>query len=662
MDPKTEIEALRKELEENSYKYYVLDAPDLTDYEYDQKMIRLRELEQAHPEYYSPTSPSVRVGGEALESFQKVVHEVPLMSLNDVFSKEELMDFDHRVKSVFPDAEYVLEMKIDGLSVAIEYVDGIYRRAATRGDGLTGEDVTENVRTIGAVPLRLKDAPERITVRGEIYMPRSTFDRINLKRDEEGLQPLANPRNAAAGTVRQLDPKIAASRGLSIFVFNVQSSTETPYRTHAESIAYLKKLGFRTVEEIGVYRDMNDAYEAILRMGEKRTGFDYETDGAVLKVNDLSMREALGSTAKAPRWAAAYKYPPEEKESKLLSIEVNVGRTGVITPYAVMEPVRLAGTTVSKATLHNRDFIREKDIRVGDTVLVRKAGEIIPEIVRVVKEKRPEGSVPFRMPATCPACGAPVYEDEDDAAVRCTGLTCPAQAVRLIEHFASRDAMDIEGLGASMAETLFEEGLVRSVADIYHLKEKRDELLKIDRMGEKSVDNLLAAVEASKTRGLSRLLYAFGIRHIGQKAAKLLATKYRRLDALLAASAEELSGIRDVGSVMAESFHAWAVNPTARGVIESLTSSGVLTEATEEVRENLLEGKVFVLTGTLPNLSRKEAGDKIESYGGKTSSSVSKKTDFVLAGEEAGSKLTKAEALGIPILSEEEFLRMIGEA
>lgn len=662
MDPKTEIEALRKELEENSYKYYVLDAPDLTDYEYDQKMIRLRELEQAHPEYYSPTSPSVRVGGEALESFQKVVHEVPLMSLNDVFSKEELMDFDHRVKSVFPDAEYVLEMKIDGLSVAIEYVDGIYRRAATRGDGLTGEDVTENVRTIGAVPLQLKDAPERITVRGEIYMPRSTFDRINLKRDEEGLQPLANPRNAAAGTVRQLDPKIAASRGLSIFVFNVQSSTETPYRTHAESIAYLKKLGFRTVEEIGVYRDMNDAYEAILRMGEKRTGFDYETDGAVLKVNDLSMREALGSTAKAPRWAAAYKYPPEEKESKLLSIEVNVGRTGVITPYAVMEPVRLAGTTVSKATLHNRDFIREKDIRVGDTVLVRKAGEIIPEIVRVVKEKRPEGSVPFRMPATCPACGAPVYEDEDDAAVRCTGLTCPAQAVRLIEHFASRDAMDIEGLGASMAETLFEEGLVRSVADIYHLKEKRDELLKIDRMGEKSVDNLLAAIEASKTRGLSRLLYAFGIRHIGQKAAKLLATKYRRPDALLAASSEELSGIRDVGSVMAESFHAWAVNPTARGVIESLTSSGVLTEATEEVRENLLEGKVFVLTGTLPNLSRKEAGDKIESYGGKTSSSVSKKTDFVLAGEEAGSKLTKAEALGIPILSEEEFLRMIGEA
>ena len=662
MDPKTEIEALRKELEENSYKYYVLDAPDLTDYEYDQKMIRLRELEKAHPEYYSPTSPSVRVGGEALESFQKVVHEVPLQSLNDVFSKEELLEFDRRVKAAFPDAEYVLEMKIDGLSVAIEYVNGVYQRAATRGDGLVGEDVTENVRTIGAVPLRLRDAPERIVVRGEIYMPRSVFDRINLKRDEEGQAPLANPRNAAAGTIRQLDPKVAASRGLSIFIFNVQSSTETPYTTHAESIAYLKRLGFRTVEEIGVYHDMEDAYAAILGMGEKRAGFDYETDGAVLKVNDLGMREALGSTAKAPRWAAAFKYPPEEKESRLLSIEVNVGRTGVITPYAVMEPVRLAGTTVSKATLHNRDFIREKDIRVGDTVLVRKAGEIIPEIVRVVLAKRPEGAVPFRMPSTCPACGAPVYEDEDDAAVRCTGLTCPAQAVRLIEHFASRDAMDIEGLGSSMAETLFAAGLVKNVADIYRLGRRRDELLAIDRMGEKSADNLLAAIEASKTRGLSRLLFAFGIRHIGQKAAKLLAVKYRRLDALLEASVEELAEIRDVGLVMAESFCAWASNPSARDILASLVSEGVLTEAVEEVKENLLEGKTFVLTGTLPTLSRKEAGEKIESYGGKTSSSVSKNTDYVLAGEEAGSKLTKATALGIPVIDEEEFLRMIGEA
>ena len=662
MDPRTEIESLRKELEENSYKYYVLDAPDLTDYEYDQKMIRLRELEKEHPEFYSPTSPSVRVGGEALESFQKVVHEVPLQSLNDVFSKEELLDFDRRVKASFPDAEYVLEMKIDGLSVAIEYVNGVYQRAATRGDGLVGEDVTENVKTIGAVPLRLRNAPERIVVRGEIYMPRSTFDKINTKRDEEGLAPLANPRNAAAGTIRQLDPKVAASRGLSIFIFNVQSSTETPYKTHAESIAYLKSLGFRTVDEVGVYRDMEEAYEAILRMGGVRTGFDYETDGAVLKVNDLGMREALGSTAKAPRWAAAFKYPPEEKETRLLSIEVNVGRTGVITPYAVMEPVRLAGTSVSKATLHNRDFIREKDIRVGDTVLVRKAGEIIPEIVRVVKDKRPDDAVPFRMPSVCPACGSPVYEDEDDAAVRCTGLTCPAQTVRLIEHFASRDAMDIEGLGSSMAETLFAEGLVRSVADLYGLREKRDELLKIDRMGAKSVDNLLDALEESKTRGLSRLLYAFGIRHIGQKAAKLLATRYRRMDALLSASVEELSEIRDVGGVMAESFSTWASNPATRGVIERLSAAGVLTEAVEEVKENLLDGKTFVLTGTLPTLSRKEASDRIESYGGKTSSSVSKKTDYVLAGEEAGSKLTKAEALGIPVISEEEFLRMIGEA
>ena len=662
MDPKAEIEALRKELEENSYKYYVLDAPELTDYEYDQKMIRLRALEKEHPEYYSPTSPSVRVGGEALESFQKVTHEVPLQSLNDVFSKEELLEFDRRVKSVFPDAEYVLEMKIDGLSVAIEYVNGVYTRAATRGDGLVGEDVTENVRTIGAVPLRLKDAPERIVVRGEIYMPRSTFDRINLKRDEEGLPPMANPRNAAAGTIRQLDPRIAASRGLSIFIFNVQSSTDTPYTTHAESIAYLKKLGFRTVEEIGVYHDMEEAYENILRMGTERVRFDYETDGAVLKVNRLSMRESLGSTAKAPRWAAAFKYPPEEKESKLLSIEVNVGRTGVITPFAVMEPVRLAGTTVSKATLHNKDFIREKDIRVGDTVLVRKAGEIIPEIVRVVKDKRPDSAVPFQMPKFCPACGSPVYEDEDDAAVRCTGLSCPAQTVRNIEHFASRDAMDIDGLGSSMAEALFEAGLVRSVADLYDLREKREELLALERMGEKSVDHLLEALEESKSRGLSRLLFAFGIRHIGQKASKILAVKYRTLEALLSASAEELSAIRDVGSVMAESFTAWKENPASKVVIERLIRAGVLTEAVEEIRENLLEGKTFVLTGTLPTLSRKEAGEKIESYGGKTSSSVSKKTDYVLAGEEAGSKLTKAQILGIPVITEEEFLRMINEA
>ncbi|MCQ2446744.1 MAG: NAD-dependent DNA ligase LigA, partial [Clostridia bacterium] len=635
MNPKEEIEALRRELEENSYKYYVLDAPELTDYEYDMKMVRLRELEKEHPEYYSATSPSVRVGGKAIESFEKVVHNVPLQSLNDVFSFEELEEFDHRVKETCPKAEYVFEMKIDGLSIALEYENGVLVRGATRGDGLVGEDVTENVRTIGAIPLKLANAPEHLIVRGEVYMPRSVFDKINTERDEEGLPPLANPRNAAAGSIRQLDPKIAAKRRLSIFIFNIQEVSGVTFQTHKETIESLKSLGFRTIHEVGVYSSIREAYESILRMGEERAKFDYETDGAVLKVNDLHEREILGSTAKAPRWAAAFKYPPEEKETKLLSIEVNVGRTGVITPFAVMEPVRLAGTSVSRATLHNRDFIASKDIRVGDTVLVRKAGEIIPEIVRVIKEKRPEGAEEYHLPDVCPACGSPVYQDEDDAAVRCTNPSCPAQAVRNIIHFASRDAMDIEGLGESLAEQLFGAGLLHDAADIYSLE--KEALMTLDRMGEKSAENLLAAIEASKSRGLSRLLFAFGIRHIGQRAGKLLATTYRTLDKLLEATEEELAEIRDVGGIMASSFRSWAESAAAESVISRIKAAGVLTEAIEEVMDDRFKGKTFVLTGTLPTLSRKEASDMIESFGGKTSSSVSKKTDYVLAGEEAGS-------------------------
>lgn len=657
MNPKEEIEALRRELEENSYKYYVLDAPELTDYEYDMKMVRLRELEKEHPEYYSATSPSVRVGGKAIESFEKVVHNVPLQSLNDVFSFEELEEFDHRVKETCPKAEYVFEMKIDGLSIALEYENGVLVRGATRGDGLVGEDVTENVKTIGAIPLKLANAPEHLIVRGEVYMPRSVFDKINTERDEEGLPPLANPRNAAAGSIRQLDPKIAAKRRLSIFIFNIQEVSGVTFQTHKETIDYLKSLGFRTIPEVGVYSSIREAYESILRMGEERAKFDYETDGAVLKVNDLHEREILGSTAKAPRWAAAFKYPPEEKETKLLSIEVNVGRTGVITPFAVMEPVRLAGTSVSRATLHNRDFIASKDIRVGDTVLVRKAGEIIPEIVRVIKEKRPEGAEEYHLPDVCPACGSPVYQDEDDAAVRCTNPSCPAQAVRNIIHFASRDAMDIEGLGESLAEQLFDAGLLHDAADIYSLE--KEALMTLDRMGEKSAENLLAAIEASKSRGLSRLLFAFGIRHIGQKAGKLLATTYRTLDKLLEATEEELAEIRDVGGIMASSFRSWAESAAAESIISRIKAAGVLTEAIEEVMDDRFKGKTFVLTGTLPTLSRKEASDMIESFGGKTSSSVSKKTDYVLAGEEAGSKLTKAQSLGITIIDEDTFLNML---
>ena len=657
MNPKEEIEALRRELEDNAYKYYVLDAPELTDYEYDMKMVRLRELEKAHPEYASPTSPSVRVGGKAIESFDKVVHNVPLQSLNDVFSYEELEEFDRRVKEVCPDAEYVLEMKIDGLSVALEYRNGLLVRGATRGDGMVGEDVTENIKTIGAIPLKIENAPAHLVVRGEVYMPRSVFDQINTVRDEEGLPPLANPRNAAAGSIRQLDPRVAAKRRLSIFIFNIQEASDVTFETHKESIEYLCALGFRTIAEVGVYANIKDAYDAVLAMGDERISFDYETDGAVLKVNNLAQRELLGSTAKAPRWAAAFKYPPEEKETRLLSIEVNVGRTGVITPFAVMEPVRLAGTSVSRATLHNRDFIASKDIRVGDTVLVRKAGEIIPEIVRVVKDKRPEDAVPYSLPTCCPACGSTVFADGDDAAVRCTNPSCPAQAVRNIIHFASRDAMDIEGLGESLAEQLYGAGLLKDAADIYLLR--KEQLTALDRMGEKSAENLLAAIEASKNRGLSRLLFAFGIRHIGQKAGKLLATTYRTLDALLEATVDELASVRDIGGIMAESFCNWAESEAAASMIERIKAAGVLTEATEEKKDDRFKGKTFVLTGTLPTLSRKEASDIIESFGGKTSSAVSKKTDFVLAGEEAGSKLTKAQALGIAIIDEESFLSML---
>lgn len=659
MNPKEEIEALRRELEENAYKYYVLDAPELTDYEYDMKMVRLRELEKAHPEYASPTSPSVRVGGKAVESFDKVVHNVPLQSLNDVFSYEELQEFDHRVKEVCPDAEYVLEMKIDGLSVALEYQNGLLVRGATRGDGMVGEDVTENIKTIGAIPLKIENAPAHLVVRGEVYMPRSVFDQINTVRDEEGLPPLANPRNAAAGSIRQLDPRVTAKRRLSIFIFNIQEASDVTFETHKESIEYLRTLGFRTIAEVGVYANIKDAYDAVIAMGDKRVTFDYETDGAVLKVNNLAQRALLGSTAKAPRWAAAFKYPPEEKETRLLSIEVNVGRTGVITPFAVMEPVRLAGTSVSRATLHNRDFIASKDIRVGDTVLVRKAGEIIPEIVRVVKDKRPEDAVPYSLPTCCPACGSTVFADVDDAAVRCTNPSCPAQAVRNIIHFASRDAMDIEGLGESLAEQLYGAGLLKDASDIYLLR--KEQLTALERMGEKSAENLLAAIEASKNRGLSRLLFAFGIRHIGQKAGKLLATTYRTLDTLLEATADELASVRDIGDIMAESFCNWAESEAAASMIERIKAAGVLTEATEEKKDDRFQGKTFVLTGTLPTLSRKEASDIIESFGGKTSSAVSKKTDFVLAGEEAGSKLTKAQALGITVIDEGTFLSMLDE-
>lgn len=657
MDERKRIEQLRAELNEHNYNYYVLDNPTITDFEYDRMLRELENLEAANPELITPDSPTQRVGGKALDSFQQVTHRVPLQSLQDVFSTAELMDFDRKVREGADRVEYLVEPKVDGLSVAVEYENGVFVRGATRGDGQVGEDVTENIRTIKSIPMKLENAPATLIVRGEVYMSRKTFERLNAEREVRGEPLFANPRNAAAGSMRQLDPKIAASRSLDMVAFNIQYSDGQTFETDSAGLDWLKSLKFRVID-YQLAGSMEEAQKMISLLGDDREHYPFDIDGAVVKLNDITGRVNLGETAKFPRWAAAYKYPPEQKESVVQDIVVQVGRTGVLTPKAVVAPVRLAGTTVTNATLHNQDFITDKDIRVGDTVVVQKAGEIIPEIVMVVKEKRPAGTIPYHMPETCPVCGAPVVRDEEGAHIRCTGAECPAQLLRNLTHFASRDAMDIEGLGPAVVEALVNADLVKSPADLYTLDE--DRIAGLNRMGKKSARNLLAAVERSKQNDLSRLLCALGIRQVGQKAAKVLAVKFGSMDQLAAASMEELTAIDDVGAITAQYLTEWFASPQSRHLLESLKAAGVNMNSLSEPVGDLLAGKTFVLTGELSSCSRKEAGEKLETLGAKVSGSVSKKTTCVIAGEAAGSKLRKAQELGVPVLDEQQFLSLVG--
>lgn len=656
MDVKQEIEQLRAELERANYEYYMLDAPTMSDYDFDHKLRRLEELEAANPDLVTPDSPTQRVGGKVAEGFAEVTHQVPLESLQDVFSFEELTEFGQRVKEAAEDAVYAVEPKVDGLSVALEYENGVFIRGATRGDGRVGEDVTQNLKTIHSIPLRLPDSLPRFIVRGEVFMPKSVFQKLNEERELNGQPLFANPRNAAAGSLRQLDPKIAAARRLDILVFNVQYAEGKSFTTHAETLEYLESQHFRVIPHT-LCATMEDCAKRIDAIGDGREEFDFDIDGAVVKLNSLSDRELLGSTAKFPRWAAAYKYPPEQKPSKVIDIVVQVGRTGVLTPKAVVEPVRLAGTTVTNATLHNQDFITEKDVRIGDTVLVQKAGEIIPEIVSVLKDQRPAGTKPYLLPDCCPVCGAAVIRDEDGAALRCTGAECPAQLMRNLVHFASRDAMDIEGLGPANVETLVNAGLLNTPGDLYRLR--AEDVAKLDRMGKKSAENLIQAIEKSKENDLSKLLNAFGIRQVGQKAAQVLARQFGSLDALAEAGEEALTAVPDIGAITAKSLTGWFSAPQSRHLIEMLKAAGVNMESRAEPIGDKLAGLTFVLTGELSGFTRKEAGERIEALGGKVSGSVSKKTSYVVAGEAAGSKLRKAQELEIPILDEASFTAML---
>lgn len=655
-EAKEKILALRAEVEEHSRRYYDEDAPTISDFEYDKLIHTLMDLEQQFPQFLTPDSPTQHVGGKVSSKFAPVDHEVPLESLMDVFSHEELFAFGDRVEgAIGGQTEYDVEPKIDGLSIAVEYRNGEFFRGATRGNGQTGEDVTENLRTIRTLPKALKNAPERIIVRGEVYMAKDTFEMLNRRFEVEGKPLLANPRNGAAGSLRQKDPKIAAERQLDLIVYNIQLATRE-YKTHTETLDALREMGFDVVP-YKRYDNIRQCVEQIEWIGAHRDEFPYEMDGAVIKLNDLSQRTVLGSTTKVPRWAVAYKYPPEVKPAKVLDIIVQVGRTGVLTPKVVIEPIRLAGTTVSNATLHNQDFIDKLGVRIGDTVMVRKAGEIIPEVVEVDLSKRPDGTVPFRLPDVCPECGSPVVRDADGAAMRCTGAECPAQKLRNITHFASKDGMDIDGLGEAVVETLVNAGLVNTPADLYYLDAQS--VATLERMGKKSAENLIAAIEASKAQGLARLLAAFGIRQVGVSAGRTLARRYTDLDALMRATPEELMQIGDIGPVTAQYIVEWFASEQSQHQIRRLREAGVSFESKEEIRDARFAGKTFVLTGTLESFTRDEATAIIVGFGGKASGSVSKKTDYVLAGEAAGSKLTKAQSLGIPILTEAQFREMI---
>ncbi|MBR4864666.1 MAG: NAD-dependent DNA ligase LigA [Oscillospiraceae bacterium] len=656
MNAPERIIELKKILQEANYRYYVMDDPVLLDFEYDRLLRELEELEAENPELITEDSPTQRVGGKALDHFEKVEHPVPLMSLQDVFSIEELTEFLEKINQTAPGTAYTVEPKIDGLSVSLEYVNGIFVKGATRGDGNVGEDVTENIKTIRSVPMVLENAPSRLIVRGEVFMPKKSFEALNARQELEGKPLFANPRNAAAGSLRQLDSKIAAKRGLDIMIFNIQLIDGETFETHSETLDYLRGLQFKVVPYT-----LQSAVEAVCddirSIDENRENLTCDIDGAVVKVNSLKLRDTLGATAKFPRWAAAFKYPPEIKPTVVEDIVVQVGRTGVLTPKAVVRPVRLAGTTVTNATLHNQDFITERDIRIGDTVLIRKAGEIIPEILEVDFTKRPENAVRYRLPAACPVCGAPTENDPDGAFVRCTGVACPAQLSRNIAHFVSRDAMDIDGLGESIVENLIAQGLIKSPADIYHLT--LDELKLLWQKGETAAKKLLDAIEDSKQRDLSRLIYALGIRQVGAKTGKTLAGIFGSLDALMEADIVELQDVPDVGNVTAQSIWDWFRQPQSIEMIGRLRAANVNFMSKRVITDTRFAGMTFVLTGALSKFTREEATEKIELFGGKASGSVSKKTTYVVVGENAGSKERKAKELGIPILSEDDFLNMI---
>ena len=656
MDPKKRMDELVEKLKDANYRYYVLDNPEMPDFEYDRLLRELEELENANPELLRADSPTQRVGGEVLSAFQKVEHPVPLQSLQDVFSTEELTEFLEKTLEGDTASAFSVEPKIDGLSVALEYVEGKFLRGATRGDGSVGEDVTENIKTIRSIPMTIENAPARLIVRGEVFMPKKSFHKLNERQEAEGKQLFANPRNAAAGSLRQLDSKIAASRGLDCYVFNIQLIEGVEFTTHEESLNYLESLKFKVIPHV----TMSNASEIVAHVAsinENREKLTCDIDGAVIKVNDLAQRTRMGSTAKTPRWAVAYKYPPEIKPTVVEDIVVQVGRTGVLTPKAVVKAVRLAGTTVTNATLHNQDFISQRDIRIGDTVLIRKAGEIIPEILEVDFSKRPEGAEPYHLPGHCPVCGARVEKDEDGAFLRCTGAECPAQLSRNIAHFVSRDAMDVEGLGSSIVEALIEKDLIKSPADIYYLQ--LEDISSLWKSGKTAAKKLLAAIEASKQQDVSRLIYALGIRQVGAKTGKVLASTFGNLDALMNASVEELTEVPDVGGVTAANIYDWFHQEQSSHLVERLRGAGVNFESKRVLTDNRFAGKTFVLTGALTKFTRDEATEKIELLGGKAAGSVSKKTSYVVVGENAGSKERKARELGIPILSEDDFLAMI---
>lgn len=655
-DIQKKIEDLRKTLRYHSDRYYNDDSPEIEDYEYDMMMRELQELEEKYPQYDTPDSPTKRVGGKADNSFESVVHTVRMESLQDAFSKDEIRDFEKRVTDVVLNPKYCVEPKIDGLSVSLEYRNGIFIRGSTRGDGDVGEDVSGNLRVIRNVPLKLNTNIPYIEVRGEVYMPKKSFEKVVDRQLINGEKPFKNPRNAAAGSLRQKDSKITATRGLDIFVFNVQQAEGVSLTSHTQSLDFLKELGFNTIPGYTLVDNIEDALKQIDRIGDSRGSLEYDIDGAVIKVDDFAMRGELGSTSKFPKWAVAFKYPPEEKQTKITDIEIAVGRTGVLTPTAVLEPVHLAGTTVSRATLHNQDFIAEKGISIGDIVTVRKAGDIIPEVL-CVNEHHSDGY--FRFPEFCPSCGSAVIREEGESAIRCINPDCPSQLLRNLIHFCSRDAMDIEGLGPSIIETFVNNGLIEKTQDIYFLTFEKIDSTQLDGFKDKSINNIITSIENSKKNDLSKLVFALGIRHIGAKAGKLLADHFKSMDNIMTASVQDILDIDGFGGVMAESVCDFFRNEESKALVDSLKKAGVNMDSLSVVEDTRFAGKTFVLTGTLNSFTRSEASKIIEGYGGKTSSSVSKKTNYVLAGEAAGSKLDKANALGVEVISEEQFKEMI---